>query len=1313
MAGIFVNVNDDIQNLRALKNEIENVKRALKGINVKVDFDIKEGLEKQLKSLTVEYDALASKIAETEGKIKVSIDRINESTQKILQAQEKIIGAAQGQSVTQQNVAATNAETSSVQAQSKAYDELKADIDSVLGSRAENIKRMVDEQNAIRLINAELKQMEKSTGGGNYSPAQLKRVQQLNDALLTHKAALSEVRIALNNNAKMDNAAADSMKKLSLQLGQMRMAYRELTEEERKSPFGEELFKSINEIDAKLKEFDASIGNYQRNVGNYGSGFNGLNNSVQQIVRELPSAAMGLNTFFLAISNNLPILVDEINRAKKANEMLKQSGQTSIPVWKQVATSLFSWQTALMMGISLLSMYGKDIVNWIKNLFSASDAQDEVNKKMQEELELRQKAAQSINSQMVAYRTLKSQWEALKNSMSDQNAFIKKNEDEFKKLGIAIKDISDAENVFVSNSDAFINAMMRRARAAAAAAQMEKEYETIINNEIAKDAFIKQGGDAGTEQAARKKAADYIKKKIQEVGLVNDISNAQYFIEELENAQKENRANKNKGIQKFGLQEEYNKAFAHFKKQLAEADAYVMFTQNEEVLKAESNLKALAKIAKDETKAAEDTLKTANIDEYENENNKKIKKAKDVSDELLDIELKNEQDRINLMKDGSEKRQQQIELNFKKEKAAIEKTRKKWENEQGGKLTDQQSHALMVWGVNAENKYNQDKQDSEFSKLLEKYKGYYQKRKEIQEKFEKERTELEKKGASKEVLDEQKYQENEALKALDLQFAQREESFNIWAERITNKTIEKLKKLLNQAENELSVMEREDPNNKGIAVQRAKVVKLEDTISQKKANVNPDAKASEKWKDLYNTLRKVEDQFSEIGEAVGGTVGEIISAAGGITSSTITMVEGIVRLTDGSINAIQGTSEAATTALQTVEKASVILAIIGAALQIATKISQMFGADYSNYNKAKENYESYVDVLDKVIDKQKELAETMTGQEAVKASEKAVEMINKQIEAARELGKMRLNAGASAGSHSIGVRTKKNMTDKGWSEALSAIGYAQYNKIKEGRMEGLFNLSVQQLEKLQMEAPTFWAQLDNDVRGYLEQIIESNEGIEQMKETLNEALTGMTFEDFSSDILESLYDVEKGAEGIFDDMSDYMRKAMIKAMYVKNYEPEMQKWYDQWAKAMEDGVMTTEEKSGLDSLKESIINGAMAAAENINSMFDVSDKYNQEASAKGFETMTQDQARSLDGRFTALQLSGEESNEKLTLMNATMNDLKTVGLNIQDVASSIQDLLANSYIELVTISENTGETVKCLKVIQSDIAQVKENTKNL
>lgn len=329
MAGIFVNVNDDIQNLRKLKSEINEVKKALKGINVTVDFDIKKDLEAQLKSLTTQYDALASKISETEGKIMLSTQRINETTNKIIEAQNKIVGNATGQSMQQQAIASNNAETLSVQAQARAYDELKADIDSVLGSRSENIKRMVEEQTAIRMINAELKQMEKASGG-SYSPSQLKRIEQLNNALFTHKAALAEVRQSLNNNAKIDNAAANSMTRLSQELERMKMAYRELTQEEQRSPFGQELLASINQVDAKLKEMDASIGNFQRNVGNYGASFNGLNVSVQQIVRELPSVSMGLNTFFLAISNNIPILTDEIKRAKIANEELKKSGGTGV-----------------------------------------------------------------------------------------------------------------------------------------------------------------------------------------------------------------------------------------------------------------------------------------------------------------------------------------------------------------------------------------------------------------------------------------------------------------------------------------------------------------------------------------------------------------------------------------------------------------------------------------------------------------------------------------------------------------------------------------------------------------------------------------------------------------------------------------------------------------------------------------------------------------------------------------------------------------------------------------------------------------------
>ena len=141
------------------------------------------------------------------------------------------------------------------------------------------------------------------------------------------------------------------------------------------------------------------------------------------------------------------------------------------------------------------------------------------------------------------------------------------------------------------------------------------------------------------------------------------------------------------------------------------------------------------------------------------------------------------------------------------------------------------------------------------------------------------------------------------------------------------------------------------------------------------------------------------------------------------------------------MTAIQGlsaASQASSNAIKAVEKASVILAIIGAAIQLATKVVSLFAADYSAYNEAKEAYESYAKVLDTVINKQKELIETMSGENARNAYNYAIELIGKQAQAARELGKERLNAGASAGSHSIGVRIKKGMSQEGWNQAKEA-----------------------------------------------------------------------------------------------------------------------------------------------------------------------------------------------------------------------------------------------------------------------------------
>ena len=110
------------------------------------------------------------------------------------------------------------------------------------------------------------------------------------------------------------------------------------------------------------------------------STFNGLNMSIQQIAREMPSLAMGPQMFFLAISNNLPVFADEVARARKEYELLTASGQKAVPVWRQILKSLFSWQTAMTTGIMLLIMYGKEIGSWISGLVQGKSALDDANR---------------------------------------------------------------------------------------------------------------------------------------------------------------------------------------------------------------------------------------------------------------------------------------------------------------------------------------------------------------------------------------------------------------------------------------------------------------------------------------------------------------------------------------------------------------------------------------------------------------------------------------------------------------------------------------------------------------------------------------------------------------------------------------------------------------------------------------------------------------------------------------------------------------------------------------------------------------------
>jgi chromosome segregation ATPase len=198
---------------------------------------------------------------------------------------------------------------------------------------------------------------------------------QIIKALRTEMSAYTrEIQANIREEVKLNG----SVENLRAGIQKLTAQYNKLGREERNNAkIGGELSAKIREMQTELNEANASLLNFRDNVGNYASaakGFTPLAFQVQQLARELPSLTMSVQQFFLAISNNLPMLADELTRARMANKALRAEGKATIPVFRQVISSIFSWQTALVVGITLLTAYGKELGTWIKGLFTAKEA---------------------------------------------------------------------------------------------------------------------------------------------------------------------------------------------------------------------------------------------------------------------------------------------------------------------------------------------------------------------------------------------------------------------------------------------------------------------------------------------------------------------------------------------------------------------------------------------------------------------------------------------------------------------------------------------------------------------------------------------------------------------------------------------------------------------------------------------------------------------------------------------------------------------------------------------------------------------------
>lgn len=745
---------------------------------------------------------------------------------------------------------------------------------------------------------------------------------------------------------------------------------------------------------------------------------------------------------------------------------------------------------------------------------------------------------------------------------------------------------------------------------------------------------------------------------------------------------------------------------------------------------------AVVKSYKDNVKKLKEAEKELKVydssSKQENQADKLRKEQEKLNEQLLSLRRKNQQDEINLMEDGTEKKLRQINLDYQKETDAIKKQRKEWEDAQGGKLTEEQTLVIDLRKELAGKKKDSDtskvheEEVKEYQKLLSSYQDYLTKRKNAEDKFNADRKKLKDGGASDAQINELEYQRDETLKSIDNEFAMREDSFKAWADNIADLSLEKLRELLVQAEQELQRSEFLNPNDSQLAGQRAKVTSLKNTISEKAAknNTSPDKRSKKEWQDLYSTLSKVEREFDEIGRTVGGTVGEIISAAGTITTSTLQMIDGITTLANSSSDAMAGTAQAASKSIQAVEKASVILAIVGAALQITMKMFDLFGGDDTTekYEKTKETYESYINILDKVIDKQLELAESLSGDNANAAYEKAIELVKTQSDAARVLGKQYLNSGSSWKSHSKGYNEVGDMSWEGWNDAAKTLGMSvdQFKSKMGGRMEGLFDLTDEQLEKLQAEAHIFWAQLDSDTQNYANQIAE---GVGKVAEVMEQRMTDTTLIDVDtlrSDFQDLLTDMDANSADFADNFEEYMRNAILNSMLKESYMGRLEEWRKKFYAAMDDDV-TEQEYNDLKEEGRQIADDMKAEREAMADMFGwKSESSSQEATAKGFQAMSQDTGDELNGRFTALQISGEEiknqntiQSQSLNLLTAKADTILSINTETRNIADDTRDLIAQSYLELVQISENTGNSAKYLKDIKADIAEVKNNTSKL
>jgi hypothetical protein len=523
--------------------------------------------------------------------------------------------------------------------------------------------------------------------------------------------AISDNEQALRTETATMEVTEDSIVALQAKVSLLTVEYMKLSQAQRDGTDGQAVLKNLTDVQNKLHQATASMQQYARAAG---TKFDGLSFSMQQIARELPVLAMSPQMFFMAISNNLPMFADELSKARKEYQALTDAGKSATPVWKRVLSSMLSWQTALVGGITLLTVYGDEIVKWVGSLFTAKKALSDTYQSLDE---WQDKVSESAGETLANLERLALGWMQLGNDMQAKERYIIDNKEAIDGLGVAINDVNDAERVFNLGKDDFVDAVMLRAQAAATMELAAEEYKKAVLKMLEADAKAKDGPSFG----------DYFKSFMAKSAASEDMSgtllNADLSPEAYAKASEEKmRTEAEEYLQSyFDLIKKSYDLTDEYKKKLEKSDLEStdeMVAGSIEAIEAAIALKneALKKVTNPEDYRkiqAEIKAEQAKLDAITGkssvnpQDNKKVKDNQQrLHEELMNLRFQNQQEEIDLMADGAEKKRKQIELDYQREYAETLALEKKWREQSNGELTGEQQVEITRKYKIAEDKYN-------------------------------------------------------------------------------------------------------------------------------------------------------------------------------------------------------------------------------------------------------------------------------------------------------------------------------------------------------------------------------------------------------------------------------------------------------------------------------------------------------------------------------------------------------------------------------------------------------------------------------